>query len=106
MNLVLMHAPSPAAGSHEQSQRLLRYVEMGLSWSSGRLPDWLQFPSMYGKTKERWLELCEQAANEQDSAKLKALVEDIARLLKEKEDRLKEIHRGIQSGPACGKLGT
>lgn len=44
---------------------------------------------MYGKTKERWLELCELAANEQDIAKLKALVEDIARLLKEKEDRLK-----------------
>ena len=47
------------------------------------------FPSMYGKTKERWLELCEQAANEQDAANLKALIEDIARLLKEKEDRLK-----------------
>ena len=55
-----------------------------------RLPDWLQFPSMYGKTKERWLELCEQAANEQDAANLKALIEDIARLLKEKEDRLKD----------------
>ena len=35
------------------------------------------------------MELCEQAANEQDAVKLKALVEDIARLLKEKEDRLK-----------------
>lgn len=44
---------------------------------------------MFGNTKERWLELCELAANEQDTAKLKALVEDIARLLKEKEDRLK-----------------
>ncbi len=45
--------------------------------------------SMFGKTKERWLELCDQAANEQDAAKLKALIEDIARLLKEKDDRLK-----------------
>ena len=45
---------------------------------------------MFGKTKERWLELCEQAANEQDAANLKALIEDIARLLKEKEDRLKD----------------
>ncbi len=44
---------------------------------------------MFGKTKERWLELCEQAANEQDSVKLKALVEDIARLLQEKDNRLK-----------------
>jgi hypothetical protein len=44
---------------------------------------------MYAKTKERWMELCDLAANEQDSAKLTALVEDILRLLKEKEDRLK-----------------
>ncbi len=44
---------------------------------------------MFGKTKERWLELCELAANEQDSTKLKLLVEDILRLLKEKDDRLK-----------------
>lgn len=44
---------------------------------------------MFGKTKERWMELCDQAANVQDAAKLKALIEDIARLLKEKDDRLK-----------------
>jgi hypothetical protein len=44
---------------------------------------------MFGKTKERWLESCKQVANEQDAANLKALIEDIARLLKEKEDRLK-----------------
>ena len=35
------------------------------------------------------MELCEQAANEQDAVKLKALVEDIARLLEEKDNRLK-----------------
>ncbi len=62
---------------------------MGLSWCSKRLPDRLRFPCMYAKTKERWMELCDLAANEQDSAKLTALVEDILRLLKEKEDRLK-----------------
>jgi hypothetical protein len=45
---------------------------------------------MFGKTKERWLELCERAANEQDSVKLKALIEDIARLLEEKDHRLKD----------------
>jgi hypothetical protein len=45
---------------------------------------------MFGKTKERWMELCDQAANEQDAAKLKALIEDIARLLKEKDHRLKD----------------
>ncbi len=41
---------------------------------------------MFGKTKERWLELCELAASEQDSVKLKALIEDIARLLEEKDN--------------------
>jgi hypothetical protein len=54
---------------------------------------------MYGKTKERWLELCEQTANEQDTAKLKALIEDIARLLKEKEDHLKGKQPGIGDQP-------
>ena len=44
---------------------------------------------MEGETKERWMELCEQAANEQDSAKLHELVLEIDRLLREKQDRLK-----------------
>ena len=44
---------------------------------------------MEGAAKERWLELCELAAKEQDSAKLLALVQEINRLLEEKEQRLK-----------------
>lgn len=44
---------------------------------------------MIGKTKERWLELCEQAAVEQDHNKLLALVQEINRLLDEKRDRLR-----------------
>lgn len=40
-------------------------------------------------TKERWRELCERAENEQDVHKLIELAEEINRLLKEKEDRLK-----------------
>ena len=43
---------------------------------------------MENKTKERWLALCEQAANEQDTAKLYALVQEINRLLEEKRLRL------------------
>ena len=43
---------------------------------------------MEGKKKERWLELCAQAAVEQDARKLAALVAEISRLLREKEDRL------------------
>ena len=43
---------------------------------------------MKGEKKEHWMELCEQAANEQDAVKLHALVLEIDRLLKEKEDRI------------------
>ncbi len=42
------------------------------------------------KTKELWLELCEQAAAvERDPEKWHALVEEINRLLEENEARLK-----------------
>jgi hypothetical protein len=43
---------------------------------------------MKGEAKERWMELCEQAANEQDSAKLLALVAEINKLLEEKSRRI------------------
>jgi hypothetical protein len=47
---------------------------------------------MQGEHKERWMELCAQAAVEQDPEKLHALVEEIDRLLQEKENRLKKGH--------------
>lgn len=43
---------------------------------------------MQGPAKERWKELCELAAKEQDPARLKALVQEINRLLEEKYRRL------------------
>lgn len=43
---------------------------------------------MQGKTKERWMILCEQAAQEQDPEKLMDLVQEITRLLDEKQQRL------------------
>jgi hypothetical protein len=43
---------------------------------------------MKGEKKERWLQLCEMAATEQDSEKLLKLVMEINRLLEEKEQRL------------------
>lgn len=43
---------------------------------------------MKDKAKERWMELCERAANEQDSAKLLELVKEINRLLDAKTKRL------------------
>jgi hypothetical protein len=52
------------------------------------LPDW-RFQAMQGKVKEHWMELCEMASVEQDSQKLLAMVQEINRMLDEKEDRLK-----------------
>ncbi len=43
---------------------------------------------MLGEKKERWQELCEQAAQEQDPEKLSQLVAEIDRMLQEKQDRL------------------
>ena len=42
------------------------------------------------QNKERWQELCAQAANEQDPDKLLELVKEINELLNEKEARLNE----------------
>jgi hypothetical protein len=39
---------------------------------------------------EQWMELCAQAANEQDSQKLMALIREIAALLEAKRERLIE----------------
>ena len=43
---------------------------------------------MIGKDRERWKELCEQAAIEQDPEKLLLLVQEINRLLDAKRKRL------------------
>jgi hypothetical protein len=44
-----------------------------------------------GKTKERWQELCELAAQEQDPQKLIDLIKEIDRLLEIKLNRLKGV---------------
>jgi hypothetical protein len=44
---------------------------------------------MDGQNKERWFQLCELAAAEQDPNELLRLVTEINRLLEEKEERLK-----------------
>jgi hypothetical protein len=46
------------------------------------------FLFMEGEKKERWMELCAQAAVEQDPAKLMELVREINSLFEEKERRL------------------
>jgi len=43
-------------------------------------------------TKERWLQFCELATKEQDPGKLLEFVQEINRLLEERERRLKSQH--------------
>jgi hypothetical protein len=52
-----------------------------------------------GAKRERWTQLCEQAANEQDPEKLIALVKEINDLLEEKERRLGIVARKDQTLP-------
>ena len=52
---------------------------------------------MRGEKKEKWMALCEQVANEQDSEKLMALVAEIDRLLGEKQERLRKQKSGLDS---------
>lgn len=44
---------------------------------------------MQGENKDRWKQLCEQASSEQDPVKLLQLVQEINRVLTEKENGLK-----------------
>jgi truncated hemoglobin YjbI len=59
----------------------------------------LTFP-MQGETKERWLELCEQAAVEQAPQRLMALLKEICELLEEKERKLGIIPPVLPRHPA------
>ena len=47
--------------------------------------------TMIGKQKEKWMELCELAANEQDANKLMALITEINHLLE-----IKRQHQIVQ----------
>jgi hypothetical protein len=49
---------------------------------------------MEDETKERWYQLCQLAAVEQDPERLVALAQEITRLLEEKEESIKEKRRG------------
>ena len=49
---------------------------------------------MEGQTKERWFQLAQLAAVEQDPERLVALVQEINQLLEEKEKRLTQNRRG------------
>lgn len=53
---------------------------------------------MQGPTREKWEELCQQAAVEQDPKKLLELVTKINRLLTEKQQRLIEQRKNQAKG--------
>ena len=48
---------------------------------------------MEGENRERWMRLCVEVADEQDSNRLLELISEIDRLLHEKEMRLKNVRR-------------
>ena len=49
----------------------------------------VKFSKTLMENHEKWMELCALASKEQDSAKLLALTQEIARLLEKKEQRVK-----------------
>jgi hypothetical protein len=48
---------------------------------------------MKGEVRERWQQLCDQAANEQDPLCLGELVAEINQLLSQKQERLREANQ-------------
>ena len=48
---------------------------------------------MEGENRERWMRLCVEAADGQDSNRLLELISEIDRLLHEKEMRLRSVRR-------------
>ena len=56
------------------------------------------------KDKQHWMELCQQASVEQDPEKLLELVNEINRLLEEKEERLKNLRTGSDPNISPSKV--
>ena len=65
--------------------------------ASTRRPEVLT--SMQGATKELWKQLCEQAATEQNPERLMDLVNEINRLLDEKQERLNNLRADSKGTP-------
>jgi len=74
--------------SCDKKTSLLRRRQLCPIHSGLDVPDWRRL-AMQGETKERWMELCEQAAVEQDADKLMKLIQEITRMLDDKDERLK-----------------
>lgn len=60
---------------------------------------------MQGETGERWRQLCEQAAVEQDTQKLVQLIREINELLEAKERRLEPLGRAHEASAENASWG-
>jgi hypothetical protein len=60
-------------------------------------PGFLSTCTPQGDQKEKWMALCEQAANEQDPEKLMALFAEIDHLLAEMQQRLGKQKSGLDT---------
>ena len=69
----------------------------------GGRPPKFAFDQTAMKNHEKWMELCALAAKEQDPSKLLTLTQEITRLIDEKEQRVKEIHRLLKEQEQLGK---
>ena len=82
---------APAAVLLKGFPQLVRFLQylVWLTTISDRMFARLEYVVMQGKLKEEWMQLCEQAAVEQDTERLMGLITEINRMLDEKEQRLK-----------------
>jgi hypothetical protein len=55
---------------------------------------------MVSDNKERWMELCELAAQEKDPTKLMALIGEVERLLETKEQSVRKAPSSVAENPA------
>jgi hypothetical protein len=89
------HLAGPAQAETRGTPMLISVVSLDITCLQARLFCGT-FPRMQGPVKERWRELCELAAVEQDHDKLMALIQEIDRLLAEKEERLRNRTNGTR----------
>jgi hypothetical protein len=68
-----------------------------MSQESNRLTELADRRPLIVRAKERWMELCAQAAKEQNTDRLIEIVQQINRMLEEKEQRSQRaaVRRGV-----------
>jgi hypothetical protein len=83
------------AGKHSTSGALRGITPLTNQWGVQYKPD--EEIRAYGlKNRERWIEICAQAAEELDPVKLLTLTQEITRLLEEKQQRLERGRKSLR----------